>query len=196
MRLTRIMNRKSPITWAETWDWSESSITILEGWLISMLISQAQFPSQWMFHQKQIQVGVSNPMEKPARRELDPGNWSNEDFFRIDSAHFHCGIRMSILVPEAKDLMILCNSSYVSYNVFEAFCFCLILKVSIEITFFDKIVIVILCDYGNLLESNRLLLLKIFKFEVCNNKCWVVLYSFIYLLGFYLVGCFSPFKWY
>ena len=161
-----------------------------------MLISQAQFPSQWMFHQKQIQVGVSNPMEKPARRELDPGNWSNEDFFRIDSAHFHCGIRMSILVPEAKDLMILCNSSYVSYNVFEAFCFCLILKVSIEITFFDKIVIVILCDYGNLLESNRLLLLKIFKFEVCNNKCWVVLYSFIYLLGFYLVGCFSPFKWY
>lgn len=196
MRLTRIMNRKSPITWAETWDWSESSITILEGWLISMLISQAQFPSQWMFHQKQIQVGVSNPMEKPARRELDPGNWSNEDFFRIDSAHFHCGIRMSILVPEAKDLMILCNSSYVSYNVFEAFCFCLILKVSIEITFFDKIVIVILCDYGNLLESNRLLLLKIFKFEVCNNKCWVVLYSFIYLLGFYLVGCFSPLKWY
>lgn len=196
MRLTRIMNRKSPITWAETWDWSESSITILEGWLISMLISQAQFPSQWMFHQKQIQVGVSNPMEKPARRELDPGNWSNEDFFRIDSAHFHCGIRMSILVPEAKDLMILCNSSYVSYNVFEAFCFCLILKVSIEITFFYKIVIVILCDYGNLLESNRLLLLKIFKFEVCNNKCWVVLYSFIYLLGFYLVGCFSPLKWY
>lgn len=196
MRLTRIMNRKSPITWAETWDWSESSITILEGWLISMLISQAQFPSQWMFHQKQIQVGVSNPMEKPARRELDPGNWSNEDFFRIDSAHFHCGIRMSILVPEAKDLMILCNSSYVSYNVFEAFCFCLILKVSIEITFFDKIVIVILCDYGNLLESNRLLLLKIFKFEVCNNKCWVFLYSFIYLLGFYLVGCFSPLKWY
>lgn len=196
MRLTRIMNRKSPITWAETWDWSESSITILEGWLISMLISQAQFPSQWMFHQKQIQVGVSNPMEKPARRELDPGNWSNEDFFRIDSAHFHCGIRMSILVPEAKDLMILCNSSYVSYNVFEAFCFCLILKVSIEITFFDKIVIVILCDYGNLLESNRLLLLKIFKFEVCNNKCWVVLYSFIYLLGFYLVRCFSPLKWY
>ena len=196
MRLTRIMNRKSPITWAEMWDWSESSITILEGWLISMLISQAQFPSQWMFHQKQIQVGVSNPMEKPARRELDPGNWSNEDFFRIDSAHFHCGIRMSILVPEAKDLMILCNSSYVSYNVFEAFCFCLILKVSIEITFFDKIVIVILCDYGNLLESNRLLLLKIFKFEVCNNKCWVVLYSFIYLLGFYLVGCFSPLKWY
>lgn len=196
MRLTRIMNRKSLITWAETWDWSESSITILEGWLISMLISQAQFPSQWMFHQKQIQVGVSNPMEKPARRELDPGNWSNEDFFRIDSAHFHCGIRMSILVPEAKDLMILCNSSYVSYNVFEAFCFCLILKVSIEITFFYKIVIVILCDYGNLLESNRLLLLKIFKFEVCNNKCWVVLYSFIYLLGFYLVGCFSPFKWY
>ena len=196
MRLTRIMNRKSPITWAETWDWSESSITILEGWLISMLISQAQFPSQWMFHQKQTQVGVSNPMEKPARRELDPGNWSNEDFFRIDSAHFHCGIRMSILVPEAKDLMILCNSSYVSYNVFEAFCFCLILKVSIEITFFDKIVIVILCDYGNLLESNRLLLLKIFKFEVCNNKCWIILYSFIHLLGFYLVGCFNPLKWY
>lgn len=99
-------------------------------------------------------------MEKPARRELDPGNWSNEDFFRIDSAHFHCGIRMSILVPEAKDLMILCNSSYVSYNVFEAFCFCLILTVSIEITFFYKIVILILCDYGNLLGIKQASVIK------------------------------------
>jgi len=67
---------------------------------------------------------------------------------------------MSILVPEAKDLMILCNSSYVSYNVFEAFCFCLILTVSFEITFFYKIVILILCDYGNLLGIKQASVIK------------------------------------
>lgn len=97
MRSTRTMSRRSLITWAEMLVWLGSLITISEGLLISMPIFQALLPSQWRLHPKENPVGVWNPMEKPVWRELGPGNWF--------TGNFHSGIRMSLLVPQGKDMI-------------------------------------------------------------------------------------------